>query len=216
VLDFITIASAIAILVTIIYDHVTGSETAPLASLAIAIASITLKSAMGLALALLAMPLSRALVLVKMVKTSRGAAYHLLLDLIPIALVLLAPLIIVTMSSKVLFIGMSKWVSQLFFATTFLLLLAIIIEPSLALETFSKLLFVKPETVSKIMRVAGHSVGLASILIMVSILSPYGALALLTWIAVLLLRKVARISVRIPMELVPYVIVFTIALLKAL
>jgi len=216
VLDFIAIASAIAILVTIIYDHVTGSETAPLASLAIAIASIILKSTMGLALALLAMPLSRALVLVKMVKTSRGAVYHLLLDLIPIALVLLAPLIIVTMSSKVLFIGMSKWVSQLLFATTFLLLLAIIIEPSLALETFSKWLFVKSETVSKIMRVAGHAVGLTSILIMVSILSPYGALALLTWIAVLLLRKMVRISVRIPMELAPYVIVFTIALLKAL
>lgn len=214
--NLITIAFAIVISISIIFDYITRSETVPIASLAVAIISIVLQNVIGLAMALLAIPLSRVLDIIKMMKTGRSIAYHLLFDLAPIVLALLTPLVIVVVSSRVLFIGMSKWVSELLFTTIFLLLLSSIIEPSFAIETLSKWMFIKPEALAKIMLVMGHIIGLISILLTINILSLYGILAFLIWILALFIRKRVTASLKISIELTPYIIVLVAVFLKDL
>ena len=214
--NLITIAFAIVISISIIFDYIARSETVPIASLAVAIISIVLQNVIGLAMALLAIPLSRVLDIIKMMKTGRSIAYHLLFDLVPIVLALLTPLVIVVVSSRVLFIGMSKWVSELLFTTIFLLLLSSIIEPSLAIETLSKWMFIKPEALAKIMLVMGHIIGLISILLTINTLSLYGILAFLIWILALFIRKRVTASLKISIELTPYIIVLVAVFLKDL
>jgi len=216
VFNLITIAFAIVISISIIFDYIARSETVPIASLAVAIISIVLQNVIGLAMALLAIPLSRVLDIIKMMKTGRSIAYHLLFDLVPIVLALLTPLVIVVVSSRVLFIGMSKWVSELLFTTIFLLLLSSIIEPSLAIETLSKWMFIKPEALAKIMLVMGHIIGLISILLTINTLSLYGILAFLIWILALFIRKRVTASLKISIELTPYIIVLVAVFLKDL
>ncbi|MEM0027559.1 MAG: hypothetical protein QXT53_06790 [Ignisphaera sp.] len=207
----------IAEFIASIYDYKTKREILALVAIAFLFIALVMADPTALLVTVLAIPITRLLAISMFRGLSKGSAYHILLDVIPIILVLVMAVSVSLISEGIEFLGMDRWSSQVVFATLFLLLFSIALEPSV--EFLGGLGFIARAEIDRVIDIVkslAHLVGFISILMLFQFYGVYAGILMLIWISMLLIRGKLIGYMKIVVEITPYAIIFLIASIKGL